>query len=70
VKGKTNKDAVRDNLVTQLNAAKTAGNIEDATISISGEVTREGMAIKYWVGWLAGIKEKNSRMTIQMLVLT
>lgn len=40
------KDAVRNAIITQLNAAKTAGNIEEATWSISQNTVPEGGVIK------------------------
>jgi hypothetical protein len=46
IKGKTKKDAVRDNLISQLNSALAAELILQADIAITGEVTREGMTIK------------------------
>ena len=42
----TKKNTVRDAILAQLNAAKTAGNIEDATWSISQNLVPEGAVIK------------------------
>jgi hypothetical protein len=38
----TKKNAVRDAITAQLNAAKTAGNIESAEWTLTGEVIPEG----------------------------
>lgn len=38
----TKKNTVRDALLTQLQAAKSAGNIEEAQWSLTGEVVPEG----------------------------
>jgi hypothetical protein len=38
----TKKNTVRDAIVAQLNTAKTAGNIESADWTLTGEVAPEG----------------------------
>jgi hypothetical protein len=40
------KDAVKNVIIAQLNAAKAAGNIEEATWSVSQNMVPEGGVIK------------------------
>jgi len=42
IRGTTKKDAVRDAVIQQLQNAKTAGNIEEATWNITFTPTQEG----------------------------
>ena len=41
----TKKNAVRDSIVTQLNNAKAAGNIESGEWEITGELAPEGGSV-------------------------
>jgi len=42
IRGATKKDLVRDGVVKLLQDAKTAGNVEEATWAVTGEVQPEG----------------------------